>query len=138
MSYLVGVTLVSSITTGKLRLLSWIFKSRCHCRYRESPPSLNDRCWWFFSDSEVVQESHRESLFRYRFFVSSCGIDSGSCIGKRFKDTALDKQIIQYNLCIKSENLMNIGSVIYRLLYCPFLLELDKNDSHIKILWYHP
>ena len=37
------------------------------------------------SDSEVVQESPRESLFKDRYFVS--GIGSG--IAKRFKDSAL-------------------------------------------------
>ncbi len=69
---------------------SWIFKTRCHCRchcrfhYKESPDALNDRCRWFSSDSEVVQESPRESLFKDRYFVS--GIGSG--IAKRSKDLA--------------------------------------------------
>ena len=40
-------------------------------------------------DSEVVQESPRESLFIGRYFVSGRGIVSGSGIAKRFKDPAL-------------------------------------------------
>ena len=37
--------------------------------------ALNDRCREFSSDSIVVQESPRESLFKDRYFV--CGIGSG-------------------------------------------------------------
>jgi len=39
-------------------------------------------------DSEVVQESPRESLFKDRYFVSGRGIGSGSGIAKLFKDPA--------------------------------------------------
>ncbi len=45
--------------------------------------ALNDQCRWFSSDSEVVQESPRESLFKDRYFVSRRGI------AKRFKDPVL-------------------------------------------------
>ena len=39
-------------------------------------------------DSEVVQESPRESLFKDRYFVSGRGIGSGNGIAKRFIDSA--------------------------------------------------
>ncbi len=39
-------------------------------------------------DSEVVQESTRETLFKGRYFVSGRDIGSGSSIAKRFKDPA--------------------------------------------------
>ena len=39
-------------------------------------------------DSEVVQESPRESLFKDRYLVSERGIGSGSGMAKRFKDPA--------------------------------------------------
>ncbi len=67
----------------------WIFKS-CSRITRESPDALNDQCWWYSSDSEVVQESPRESLFKDRYFVRGIGISSGigSCIAKWFKDPA--------------------------------------------------
>ncbi len=49
------------------------------------------------SDSEVVQESSGESLFKDRYFVSRCGIDNGSGIAKRFKDPAdVSNRIFQY------------------------------------------
>ena len=61
----------------------------------ESLAALNVRCWLSSSDSEVVQESTRESLFKDRYFVSGRGIGSG--IDKQFKDPAL----INYtNICI--------------------------------------
>ena len=47
-------------------------------------------------DSEVVQESPRESLFKDRYFVSWRGI--GSRIAKRFKDPAQDKVIVSSGL----------------------------------------
>ncbi len=40
-------------------------------------------------DSEVIQESPRESLFKDCYFVSGRDIGSGSGITKRFKDQAL-------------------------------------------------
>ena len=52
---------------------------------RESPAALNDRCRRFSSDSEVVQESPRESLFKDSYFVSGRGIDISSGIAERFK-----------------------------------------------------
>ena len=45
-------------------------------------------------DSQVVQESPRESLFKDRYFVSGCCIGSGSGIAKRFKDLA---QVYNFN-----------------------------------------
>ncbi len=51
---------------------------------RETPDALNDRCRWFSSDSLVVKESPRESLFKDRYSVN--GIGSG--IAKRLKDPA--------------------------------------------------
>ena len=39
-------------------------------------------------DPQVVQESPRESLFKYRYFVSGRDIGSGSGIAKRIKDPA--------------------------------------------------
>ena len=68
---------------------TWIFISFSRITQgitRESPAALIDRCRWFSSDSEVVQESPRESLFKDCYFVSGCGIGSG--IAKRFKDPA--------------------------------------------------
>ena len=65
----------------------WIFKSFSGITQgitRESPDALNDRCWRFLSDSEVVQES----LSKDRYFVSWRGIDSGSGISNWFKDLA--------------------------------------------------
>ena len=57
---------------------------------RESPDGLNDRCRGFSSDSEVVQESPRESLFKDRYFVTGIGSGIGSGIAKRFKAPALN------------------------------------------------
>ncbi len=44
----------------------WRFNFQCW----ESPAALNDRCHWSSSDSEVVQESPRESLFKDCYFVN--------------------------------------------------------------------
>ena len=66
---------------------TWIFKSFSRITKgitRESPAALNDA-----RDSQVVQESPRESLFKDRYFVSGRGIGSGSGIAKRLKDPAL-------------------------------------------------
>ncbi len=41
------------------------------------------------SDSLVVQELPRVSVFKDRYFVSSCCISSGSGFAKQFKDPAL-------------------------------------------------
>ena len=56
---------------------------------RESPAAPYDRCRWFSSDSEVVQES----IFKDRYFVNGIGSDNGSGIAKLFKDPAPDYKL---------------------------------------------
>ena len=83
---------------------SWIFKSRCHCRFQESPAALNDRCWWFSCESEVVQESPWESLFKDCYFVSV----RGSGIAKRFKDPSQVIIYVGYSHCVSFNQSLNL------------------------------
>ncbi len=39
-------------------------------------------------DTQVIQESFRESVFKDHYFVSGIEAGIGSCIAKRFKDQA--------------------------------------------------
>ena len=64
---------------------------------RVSPDALNISCWWFSSDTLLVQESPRESIFKDRYFES--GIDAT----KQFKDPA---QIVYKEINIISIMLM--------------------------------
>ncbi len=53
----VSVLFVPKNLVSRYSVLSWIFKSRCHCRCRELPATLNDLYRWFSSDS---RDRHRQ------------------------------------------------------------------------------